>query len=143
MKVQDIYDITMALMDEMKNDGGVDYNSTKDYTARTPGILTILQAEIIIELKKAGADVETLDQLPKSPKGMDSDVDLDDDICMGVLPYGLAARLLGQEGSTLSDYFSSLYSNRLYDAVQTSDSKAKAKQIDREDVYDSTFTVVD
>ena len=143
MKVQDIYDITMALMDEMKNDGGVDYNSTKDYTARTPGILTILQAEIIIELKKAGADVETLDQLPKSQKGMDSDVDLDDDICMGVLPYGLAARLLGQEGSTLSDYFSSLYSNRLYDAVQTSDSKAKAKQIDREDVYDSTFTVVD
>ena len=82
MKVQEIYDTTMALMDEMKNDGNVDYNSTKDYTARTPGILTILQTEVIIELKKVGANVESLDRLTS----MDSEVDLEDDICNGVLP---------------------------------------------------------
>lgn len=137
MKVQEIYDTTMALMDEMKNDGNVDYNSTKDYTARTPGILTILQTEVIIELKKVGANVESLDRLTS----MDSEVDLEDDICNGVLPYGLAARLLGQEDTSLSNYFSSLYMSKLSDACQVSDSKVKAKQVAREDVYSSTLRV--
>lgn len=36
MTCQEIYDITMALMDEMLDNGNVDYGSTKDYTARTP-----------------------------------------------------------------------------------------------------------
>lgn len=127
----------MGLMDEKKNDGTTDYASTQDYKARTPDILTILQTEVIIELKKAGANVETLDRLT----GDDSEVELEDDICMGVLPYGLAARLLGQEDSSLSNYFSSLYLGKLADAAQVSDSKLKAKQVAREDVYSSTLRV--
>lgn len=131
MKVQEIYDITMALMDEMKNDGTVDTDSTKDYTARTPGILTILQTEVVIELKKKGVDIDTLDRLTR----MSDECDLEDDICMGVLPYGLAARLLGQEDTSLSNYFSSLYMNKLSDAADTADDKIKATQEQREDVY--------
>lgn len=138
MKAQDIYDITMALIDEMKNDGSVDYASTKDYTARTPGILTILQTEVIIELKKKGANVSSLDRITE----MNGEVDLEDDICMGVLPYGLAARLLGQEDTALSNYFSSLYLNKLDDASSVSENKAYAKQVDREDVYDSLMREV-
>lgn len=139
MIVQDIYDITMALMDEMKNDGTVDTDSTKDYNARTPGILTILQTEVIIELKKAGADVDTLDRLTK----MTDEVDLEDDICMGVLPYGLAARLLRQEDGSLSNYFSSLYLRGLSDISKTSEDKYMATQIDREDVYHSEMEAGD
>ncbi len=131
MKAQDIYDITMALMDEMKNDGSVDINSTKDYLARTPGILTILQTEVIIELKKAGANVSGLDRIEK----MTDEVDLEDDICTGVLPYGLASRLLGQEDASLSNYFSSLYENGKLDSAKTSSSKVLAKQKTRENVY--------
>ena len=133
MKAQDIYDITMALIDEMRNDGSVDYTSTKDYTARTPGILTILQTEVIIELKKRGANVSSLDRITK----MNQEVDLEDDICMGVLPYGLASRLLAQEDVSLSNDFSSLYFSKLGDAATVSENKSYVKQVDREDVYDS------
>lgn len=139
MRAQTIYDITMALMDEMLDSGAVDVNSTKDYLARTPGILTILQTEVIIQQKNLGANVETLDAITK----MTDEVDLDDDICMGVLPYGLAARLLGQEDASLSNYFSSLYNQKLYEGAKTSDSKYIAKQIDREDVYGSLMRVGD
>ena len=142
MIVKDIYDITMALMDEMKDSNinttpVTDYASTKDYTARTPGILTILQTEVIMELKKVGADVDTLERLTT----MNDEVQLEDDICMGVLPYGLAARLLGQEDTALSNYFSSLYRDGLYNATKTSEDKYIAEQIDREDVYNSTMEV--
>jgi hypothetical protein len=123
----------MSLMDERKNDGSVDVNSTKDYLARTPGILTILQTEIIMELKRIGAKVNSLDEV----KAMATDIDLEDDICFGIIPYGLAARLLAQEDTTLSNYFSSLYDNAFNRYLE--DYKQLAKQIDREDVYNSTM----
>jgi hypothetical protein len=126
-------------MDEMLDSGAVDMNSTKDYLARTPGILTILQTECTIYLKQAGAKVDTLDAI----KNMTQDVELDDDICMGVLPYGLAARLLGQEDASLSNYFSSLYDEKLGSAVLTASSKYIAKQEQRPDVYSSLLRAGD
>ena len=126
-------------MDEMLDNGNVDVNSTKDYLARTPGILTILQTECIIALKRIGAKVETLDAI----RTMTDDVDLDDDICTGVLPYGLAARLLGQEDASLSNYFSSLYDEKLGTAVPTASSKYIAKQEQRPDVYSSLLRAGD
>lgn len=135
MRAQTIYDITMSLMDERKNDGNVDVNSTKDYLARTPGILTILQTEIIMELKRVGAKVNSLDEV----KNMTTDIDLEDDICFGIIPYGLAARLLAQEDTTLSNYFSSLYDNAFNRYL--SEYKQLATQEDREDVYGSLMRV--
>ena len=135
MRAQTIYDITMSLMDERKNDGSVDVNSTKDYLARTPGILTILQTEITMELKRVGAKVNSLDEV----KNMTTDIDLEDDICFGIIPYGLAARLLAQEDTTLSNYFSSLYDNAFNRYL--SEYKQLAQQEDREDVYGSLMRV--
>lgn len=135
MKAQTIYDITMSLMDERKNDGNVDVNSTKDYLARTPGILTILQTEIVMELKRVGAKINSLDEVKK----MTTDIDLEDDICFGIIPYGLAARLLAQEDTTLSNYFSSLYDISF--ARYLSQYRQLAKQEDREDAYDSLMRV--
>lgn len=135
MKAQTIYDITMSLMDERKNDGNVDVNSTKDYSARTPGILTILQTEIVMELKRVGAKISSLDEVKK----MTTDIDLEDDICFGIIPYGLAARLLAQEDTTLSNYFSSLYDNAFNRYL--SEYKQLAKQEEREDVYGSLMRV--
>ena len=135
MKAQTIYDITMSLMDERKNDGNVDVNSTKDYLARTPGILTILQTEIVMELKRVGAKINSLDEVKK----MTTDIDLEDDICFRIIPYGLAARLLAQEDTTLSNYFSSLYDNAFNRYL--SEYKQLAVQEDREDVYGSLMRV--
>jgi len=131
MICQEIYDITMALMDEMLDNGNVDYASTKDYTARTPGILTILQTQITNYFKTKGIDIDTLSRLTT----MEDEVDLSDDICMGVLPYGLAARLLGQEDTQMSSYFSQLYLDGMENAALASDDKAKGKQYPGENIY--------
>ena len=137
MKAQIIYDIAMSLMDERKNDGSVDVNSTKDYLARSTGILTVLQTEITMELKNVGADVDSLDEI----KNMTTDIDLDDDICLGIIPYGLAARLLAQEDTALSNYFGSLYDNRFNRYLDSY--KTKAKQEERKDYYNSNMEVGD
>lgn len=131
MTCQEIYDITMALMDEMLDSGAVDYASTKDYTARTPGILTILQTQVVMYFKSRGIDIDTLDRL----ESMTDEVDLEDDICMGVLPYGLAARLLGQEDTQMSSYFSQLYNQGLADAAESSEDKKKGKQVPGNNIY--------
>lgn len=137
MKCQEIYDITMALMDEMldnrtvEQEPDVDYSSTKDYQARTPGILTILQTQVVMYLKKFGNDIDTLEPLTT----MEDEVDLDQNICTGVLPYGLAARLLGQEDTTMSYYFNDLYNSNLEAARYSADGKYIAKQKPRENVY--------
>jgi len=131
MTCQEIYDITMALMDEMLDNGAVDYNSTKDYTARTPGILTILQTQIVMYFKSRGIDIDTLERLTT----MEDTVELDDDICMGVLPYGLAARLLGQEDTQMSSYFSQLYNDGLAKAAESSDDKPKGVQLSGNNIY--------
>lgn len=137
MTCHEIYDITMALMDEMIDNTtleqipNADYPSTKDYQARTPGILTILQTQIVMYFKTRGIDIDTLDKL----ETMEDNVELDDDICMGVLPYGLAARLLGQEDTQMSSYFSQLYNQGLADAAESSSDKMKGKQVTRENIY--------
>lgn len=131
MKAQIIYDLTMSLMDERKNDGSVEVNSTKDYKARSPGILTVLQTEIVMELRRVGAQIDSLDEL----KNMDADIDLDDDICLGIIPYGLAGRLLAQEDSALSNYFSSLYDDKFGKYLRTY--TKKSNQEIRPDVYNS------
>lgn len=119
-------------MDERKNDGKVDENSTKDYKARAPGILTVLQNEVALRL---GLDV--LDEL----KNLDTDIDLDDGLCTTVLPYGLASRLLMQEDLNLSTYFSNLY--EMYLTNYTGQFKPKGKIVKIKDVYGSSMRVGD
>lgn len=137
MTCHEIYDITMALMDEMidnttlEQEPNADYPSTKDYQARTPGILTILQTEVVMFLKQRGVDIDSLERL----ETMEDNVELDDDICMGVLPYGLAARLLGQEDTSLSSYFSNLYNSGLASAAESSSDRKKAKQVSGDNIY--------
>lgn len=137
MTCKEIYDLAMSLMDEKKdlsNIDGVpesDYVQTKDYMARTPGILTSLQNEVVTFLKGRGIDIDYLDTLTT----MNDNVDLEDYICQSVLNYGLAARLLGQEDRSLSSYFSDLYLGNLQGAAVSSDDRVKGKQYSGENVY--------
>lgn len=124
-------------MDEMIDNPTVestpnpDYPSTPDYQARTPGILTILQTQVVMYFKSRGIDIDTLPRL----EDMSDNVDLEDDICMGVLPYGLAARLLGQEDTQMSSYFSQLYNSGLSSAAESADGKIKGKQVPGNNIY--------
>lgn len=137
MTCKEIYDLAMSLMDEKKdlsNIDGVpesDYVQTKDYMARTPGILTSLQNEVVTFLKGRGIDIDYLDTLTT----MNDNVDLEDYICQSVLNYGLAARLLGQEDRSLSSYFSDLYLGNLQGVAVSSDDRVKGKQYSGENIY--------
>lgn len=44
---QEVFNITMALIDEILNDGTISVSDTVTYNVKTPGLLTILQAELI------------------------------------------------------------------------------------------------
>lgn len=129
MKAQRIYDITMALIDEMLDNGNVDYNSTRDYTARTPGILTIVDTEIYNYLNTYGADVD----LPEAIFKMEDEVEYEDDICQGVLPYLLASRLLMQEDESVANRFYSLGMSSLNTIAENMTPKAKV--VERDNVY--------
>ena len=132
MRAQNIYDLTMSLMDERKDNGEVDTSSTRDYNARVPGILTILQNEIALRL-----GIDALDEIT----ALGEDIDLEDDICSAVIPYGLASRLLAQEDTALSNYFSSLFELYLNNFINKY--KEKSKQVKRTDVYSSSMRVGD
>ena len=133
MKAELIYKFALSHIDEMKDaklvtgeKPEVDNTSTKDYRARTPGILTSIQNDITMYL-----GMDYLDEI----KTMEADVELDDTICATIVVYELCARLLLTEDTTLSNYFSSLASSLKNTTLDRY--KAKSKQVAREDVYGS------
>lgn len=133
MKAELIYKFALSHIDEMKDaklikgeKPEMDNTSTKDYRARTPGILTSIQNDITMYL-----GMEYLDEITS----MESDVELDDAICATIVVYELCARLLLTEDTVLSNYFSSLASNLKNTTLERY--RTKAKQEVREDVYGS------
>ena len=133
MKAELIYKFALSHIDEMKDaklikgeKPEMDNTSTKDYRARTPGILTSIQNDITMYL-----GMEYLDEITS----MESDVERDDAICATIVVYELCARLLLTEDTVLSNYFSSLASNLKNTTLERY--RTKAKQEVREDVYGS------
>ena len=137
MTCKEIYDLTMAMMDEMidntslEQEPKADYPSTRDYQARTPGILTTLATEVTRYLKSSGVDIDYQDDFHV----MADNVDFDEGICRDILVYGLAARLLGQEDASMSSLFNNLYLSGLAKAVDSMDDKPKGKQYSGNNIY--------
>ncbi len=126
-------------MDEMKDAKGtknekpeIDSTSTKDYRARTPGILTSIQNDIAMELGLGYLEEVTT---------MNGEVDLEDEICATVVVYELCARLLLTEDPSLSNYFSSLATDSKNKSLDKYKPKAQKKYI--VDVYGSKMRVGD
>ena len=133
MKAELIYKFALSHIDEMRDaklikgeKPEMDNTSTKDYRARTPGILTSIQNDITMYL-----GIGYLDEITS----MESDVELDDALRATIVVYELCARLLLTEDTVLSNYFSSLASNLKNTTLERY--RAKAKQEVREDVYGS------
>ena len=47
MLAEDIFNMTMAMIDEMLTSGQLDAEATAEYRAKAPSILTMLQTELI------------------------------------------------------------------------------------------------
>ena len=91
---EDVFEITMALMDELGQNGRADSSDNKEYRDRCLCILNALSGELY---PYSGTFPEKRIQgRPEAPliKSFESAIDLDDYICRSLLPYGLAAQLL-------------------------------------------------
>lgn len=114
---QQVFEKAMHLMDEVnESTGQADTNDTKEYKNRTLEILNILRNECFPASDTYA--VTTPGKRPICPEIPDfgTPIGLDDYICQGVLPYGLAAHLLLDENPTVASYFQQRYDELLEEA---------------------------
>ena len=109
-----IFEKAMHLMDEVnESTGATDTSDTKEYKNRTIPILNILRVECF-----PASDTYQVTEPGKRPicpeiTDFQSAIGLDDGICQGVLPYGLAAHLLLDENPDVAAYFNQRYTELL------------------------------
>lgn len=100
--VGEVFDAAMALMDELDRSGEPRTKDTKEYEYRTPAIMDTLIAEFkILSGEHSGwVHVTSLD---------DSLLKIDDPYALGVMQYGLAAKLLLDENPASASFFHEKY----------------------------------
>ncbi len=109
-----IFEQAMHLMDEgAQGTGKVDTVENRDHKNRVVPILNVLRVECF-PYSDTWA-VSAPGKRPVCPEitDLESEVGLDDGICQGVLPYGLAAHLLLEENPNLAGYFQQRYEEGL------------------------------
>ncbi len=101
-------------MDEVnESTGQADTSDTKEYKNRTLPILNVLRIECF-----PFSDTYAVTEPGKRPicpeiPDFEAEIGMDDGICQGVLPYGLAAHLLLDENPTVASYFQQRYEEAL------------------------------
>lgn len=114
-----VFEKAMHLMDEVNESSGLaDTADTKEYKNRTLPILNILRIECF-----PASDTYKVTEPGKRPvcpeiPDYETPIGLDDGICQGVLPYGLAAHLLLDENPSVASYFQQRYDELLSIARQ-------------------------
>lgn len=111
---QTVFELAMHLMDEVhESTGKVDTADTREYKNRSIALLNVLRVECYpfsdtYEVSQPG-------KRPICPEIPDfiTPIGLDDGICQGVLPYGLAARLLLGEDDEKAAFFQQCYEEKL------------------------------
>ena len=131
MKAIDIFTTTMAMVDEMSDNGELDPSSTTEYKSKAPYILTLLQNEIIGIQNRYRKYEDYIYPVPIET--LEQDVQIDDIEANTLLTNGLAAHLMINENRTLASFF-----QQRYEELKTVYLKPKpAKPEKREDVYDA------
>jgi hypothetical protein len=117
--VREIFDIAIHLMDEQSEASGATLTAdTKEYSYRTPSALNSILNWVY---PYSDTYVEALSgRRPVYPavSGMNDRIDMDDYICLSVLPYGLAARL-AEESYALKNWFEQTFLERIEAASRT------------------------
>lgn len=119
--VQDVFDIAIRLMDaQNESTGSTDTSDTKEYRLRTPSLVNS-----ILDTAYRASDTYRVSVSGRRPvcqkvSEMTDTLDLDEFICTGVLPYGLAGLLLTEENPTQSNFFWQTFLERLAEAARYS-----------------------
>lgn len=133
MLAEDIFKMTMAMIDEMNTSGGLDETTTAEYRAKAPSILTMLQAEIIgIENRYRDKNAQIQ---PVAIESLDQPLQIDVIKSSTLLTNGLAANLMIVEDKALANFF-----EQRYEEMKGMFLKPTPKTPEkRGDVYDSTL----
>ncbi len=135
MKAINVFTTTMAMIDEMLDNGALDGAAVAEYKARAPYILTALQTEIIGVENRYRKYEDHIRPIPITD--LDNNyVQVEDIQANTLLVYGLAAKLLADENKTLANFMQQEY-ERLFTYF------VKPKPVGREkieDVYDATLS---
>ena len=133
MLAEEIFKITMAMIDEMNTSGELDPTTTAEYRAKAPSILSMLQAEIIgIENRYR----DTKEQISPVPiEDLDQPLQIDVIKATTLLTNGLAANLMVVEDKALANFF-----EQRYEEMKGLFLKPKPRKPEtRRDVYGSTL----
>lgn len=112
--MSDVFDVAIAVMDEINDSGKTQTADTEEYKRRTPGIMNILLAECY-----PYSDLKDPDAADSSWRRVDMDAwednlyKIDNTLALGIMPYGLAANLLVDENPAAASYFQQRYDELL------------------------------
>ena len=133
MLAEDIFKMTMAMIDEMSTTGELDPTTTAEYKAKAPSILTMLQAEIIGIENRYRDKNEQIQPVPI--EDLEQPLQIDTIKAATLLSNGLAANLMIVEDKALANFF-----EQRYEEMKGMFLKPKPRQPEkRRDVYDSTL----
>lgn len=127
-----VFDLAMAIIDELSESGASDTSDTREYKNRTRHILNVLQGELYFYSDRYEPPVKGKRSIAEPITDFESEiVSLDDYICRTVLPYGLAAHLLMDENPSVANTCL-----QLYEQLKATLAKGlPAVSVDIEDVY--------
>lgn len=132
MTAEEIFNMTMALIDEMTATG-LDEQTIADYRAKAPSILTVLQNELIgIENRFKPKKEHTY---PVAIENLEDPIQLDVIKGSTLLTNGLAANLMLHEDTALANYFEQRYEEMKGMFLKSNPRKPET----REDVYDASL----
>lgn len=108
---KDVFDLAIHLMDEQNEATGATVTSdTNEYLLRTKSILNVLKHEVWTASDTfVGQTEDGRRAVCTYINDLDDDLDLDDAVAQGALPYGLASRLLLGENDALANFFEQKY----------------------------------
>ena len=114
---QEVFDIAVRLMDaQNESTGATETADTKEYRLRAPSLLnSILDRAYPASDNYPGSDARSRPICPKVQK-MTDEIRLDERICTGILPYGLAGLLLTEENPSLANFFWQTFLEQLEEA---------------------------
>jgi len=104
-----IFEHTMALIDELNDNGEADHSDSQEYKRKTLPLLNILQGELYpySDTYKQRNDRKRPVLYPL--ESLEDYINLDDYICQTVIPYGLASHLLVDENPTMASFAQQRY----------------------------------
>lgn len=111
---QQVFDMAIHLMDEQNEATGQTVTGdTKEYLLRSVNLLNVLKHECydVSDTWQPGEDGKR--GVCTYIESLDEDLDLDDVVAQGALPYGLASRLLLGENDVLADFFEQKFQEML------------------------------